>query len=86
MDQRDQILLLERLLADGDSRTMNDFAILIAIRANNEYANSALPDAPVRPDPPRRRTLRRLIAVARRVHGGESPVISPGTASTAEAT
>src|SRR6266516_6320903 len=33
----------------------------IAIRAINEFANSALPNAPVRPDPPKRRRVLRAI-------------------------
>jgi hypothetical protein len=52
---------------------MHDLGIYIAIRAINEYANSALPNAPLRPDPPKRRTLRRLIAAAARYVYGMRP-------------
>jgi hypothetical protein len=40
---------------------------LLAIQATNELANSALPNAPVRPDPPKRQTVGRLIQAARSV-------------------
>ncbi len=49
---------------------MQELGAFIAIRAINELANSALPDAPVRPDPPRRRPLHRLINAARRPFQG----------------
>ena len=57
---------------------MHDLGIYIAIRAINEYANSALPNAPIRPDPAKRRTLRRLIHAAKRLHQGIGASTSPG--------
>ena len=50
----------------------------IAIRAINEYANSALPNAPVRPDEPQRRTLRRLFFAAARLARGTRASVPAG--------
>jgi hypothetical protein len=52
----------------------------IAIHAVNEYANSALPNAPIRADPPKRRTLHRLIhAAMRHVQGSRASTPSART-------
>jgi hypothetical protein len=49
---------------------MEALVAYLARTAMNEYANSALPNAPVRPDPPRRRPVRRVIqTISRRVQG-----------------
>jgi hypothetical protein len=36
-------------------------AYLVRLFINTEFVHSASPNAPVRPDPPRRRTLSRLL-------------------------
>ncbi|GAA1630896.1 hypothetical protein GCM10009744_18760 [Kribbella alba] len=49
---------------------MSLIGAFLAVQATNELANSALPDAPVRPDPPKRRPGRRLIDAAARIVQG----------------
>lgn len=49
---------------------MSLIGAFLAVQATNELANSALPDAPVRPDPPKRQPGRQLIGAAARIVQG----------------